>query len=99
MGITHDLKIWPDFFDAIESGQKPFEIRKNDRDFRVGDLLRLSEYAPGPDEFTGRVTARRVAFIISGDDPLGFAFGLRAGFVAMGLVAADRPTSGDTHGN
>jgi len=83
---THDLKVWPDFFAAIGCGDKTFEIRKNDRGYQIGDLLRLREYEPGPDEYTGREVERTVSYLISGDDPMGYAFGLRAGFVAMGLT-------------
>lgn len=82
---THDLKVWPDYFDAIDSGEKPFEVRKNDRGFAVGDTLRLCEYEPGHDRYTGREIERAVSYIISGDDPMGYAFGLRTGFVVMGL--------------
>ena len=82
---VHDLKVWPEYFDHIEDGSKPFEIRNNDRGFRIGDILNLQEYAPGPDEYTGRSVVKQVSFLISGDDALGFAFGLRPGFVALGL--------------
>jgi hypothetical protein len=81
----HDLKVWPEYFEAIASGKKPFEIRKNDRGYQVGDTLNLREYAPGPDEFTGFALRRTVSYMLSGDDPMGFAFGLRPGFVALGL--------------
>ncbi|MCS3690985.1 ASCH/PUA domain-containing protein [Bradyrhizobium elkanii] len=81
----HDLKVWPDYFDAIADGRKPFEIRKNDRDFQCGDVLRLREYSPGPDEFTGREITRTVSYMLSGDDVMGAAFGLQQGFVALGL--------------
>ncbi len=81
----HDLKVWPEYFEAVASGKKPFEIRKNDRDYQVGDILNLREYAPGPDEYTGFAIKRKVLFMLSGDDPMGFAFGLRPGFVALGL--------------
>lgn len=30
----HYLKIWPDYFDLIYRGEKTFELRKNDRDFK-----------------------------------------------------------------
>lgn len=40
---THELKIRPEFLAAVESGIKKAEFRLNDRDFAVGDLLRLSE--------------------------------------------------------
>lgn len=38
---THRLKILPEYLDRIVSGQKRFEIRKDDRDFQVGDWLHL----------------------------------------------------------
>ena len=39
----HDLKIAPEYFDAVDSGEKTFEIRLNDRDFKVGDTVVLRE--------------------------------------------------------
>lgn len=41
--ITHDLKIYPEFFSAVCTGVKRAELRKNDRDYRVGDTLHLME--------------------------------------------------------
>lgn len=40
---THELKIRPEFLAAVISGKKKAEFRRNDRDFEVGDLLRLTE--------------------------------------------------------
>lgn len=40
----HKLKTIQPFFDFVWSGMKNFDIRKNDRDFRCGDLLLLQEY-------------------------------------------------------
>jgi len=42
----HSLKILPQFLARILSGQKTFEIRKNDRDYQVGDTLFLQEHNP-----------------------------------------------------
>lgn len=84
----HELKVWPEYFEALAERRKTFEIRKNDRGFQRGDLLILREYAPGPDEYTGYSVRREVSYVLSGDDPMGFAFGLRTGFVALGLVDA-----------
>lgn len=44
--MTHHLKCHPPYFEKIVSGTKKFEIRKNDRDFEVGDVLVLQEYEP-----------------------------------------------------
>ena len=54
--MTHNLKTWPSFFQAVKSKIKPFEIRENDRNFEVGDTLILEEFSPCPEcKGTGRV--------------------------------------------
>jgi ParB family chromosome partitioning protein len=40
---THHLKTWPEYFEAIWRGDKTFEFRLNDRDFKEGDKLILEE--------------------------------------------------------
>ncbi|MEG2269686.1 MAG: DUF3850 domain-containing protein, partial [Acinetobacter sp.] len=42
---VHDLKIYPEFFSAVCTGIKRAELRKNDRDYRVGDVLHLCEFS------------------------------------------------------
>jgi len=37
----HFLKTWAEYFEAVKSGNKTFEVRVNDRDFKVGDILVL----------------------------------------------------------
>lgn len=44
--MTHVLKTWPQYFRAIKSGLKTFEIRRDDRGFKVGDTLILKEWQP-----------------------------------------------------
>jgi len=44
--MEHELKLHPKYFPRVQSGEKSFEIRKNDRDFQVGDRLILREYDP-----------------------------------------------------
>lgn len=58
-----DLKIWPVFFEPIFDGTKTFEIRKNDRQFCVGDTLHLQEWDPETERFTGRSCMCRVTYI------------------------------------
>lgn len=64
--MIHDLKIWPEYFEAVRSGLKAFEIRKNDRDFHVGESIHLREYDPNTEEFTGRSVLRLITYIIEG---------------------------------
>ncbi len=43
--MTHTLKIAPQHFDAVVSGQKTLEIRReDDKTFAVGDVLTLQEW-------------------------------------------------------
>jgi len=39
--MVHELKTDPKVFDAVKTGLKTFEIRQNDRDYQVGDVLLL----------------------------------------------------------
>jgi hypothetical protein len=40
---VHELKIKSQWFARVKSGEKRAEVRKHDRDFQVGDTLRLIE--------------------------------------------------------
>ena len=62
----HDLKIWPEYFNAVKSGDKKFEIRKNDRSFKVGDTLNLKEFDPEKKDYTDREVRRKISFILEG---------------------------------
>jgi len=42
--MIHELKTWPEYFEEILTGKKTFEVRKNDRDYKVGDTLILKEF-------------------------------------------------------
>ena len=49
--MVHAVKIEPEYFMVYASGRKPFEVRKNDRPYKVGDFLALNEYnRPGNQE-------------------------------------------------
>lgn len=44
---THELKLDINYFEDVKSGKKNFEIRKNDRDFQIGDILELKIFDGG----------------------------------------------------
>lgn len=41
MIATHRLKTWPQYWDAVHSGDKTFEVRRDDRGFQKGDIVEL----------------------------------------------------------
>ena len=73
--IIHELNIHPEPFSAVVSGVKTFEYRFNDRDYRVGDILRLNEYNPIQESYTNQKADVIVTFILEGgqyDIPTGY---------------------------
>lgn len=62
--VTHNLKIWPEYFAAVRDGLKRAELRWNDREYQAGDTLDLCEWDPNEEAFTGEfisVTVTHVA--------------------------------------
>lgn len=76
----HDLKCWPAYFGATTLGLKPFDVRRHDRDFQVGDLVLLCEFDPLKGDLTGRRTFRVVTYVLPGG-----SFGIEPGFCVLGL--------------
>lgn len=66
VGATHELKIHPQPFMAIMSGEKTYEIRKNDRAYQVGDTLHLNEWEPTSKTYTGRSVVAKVTHMTQG---------------------------------
>lgn len=58
----HELKILPEYFYAVRCGDKRFEIRKNDRNFHTGDILRLKEW--DGEKYTGEEIDALVRWIL-----------------------------------
>lgn len=72
----HHLKIWPEFFAKLVDGTKTFEVRRNDRGFKMGDVLWLEEWSTA-EHYTGMIE-RRVVIDILDLERIGCP-----GFVAM----------------
>ena len=84
----HQLKTDKDVFDQVWEGTKTFEIRKNDRDYQLGDLLILRETvysgeqmsAGQPLFFTGRRIECAVTSLL-----LGPIYGLQDSWCIMSI--------------
>ncbi|MCI8458260.1 MAG: DUF3850 domain-containing protein [Clostridia bacterium] len=73
-----ELKILPEYFEAVKSGKKPFELRKNDRDYCVGDILILREFDGS--KKTGRSVTVGITYILQN-----CGFGLADGYAILGI--------------
>lgn len=78
MSELHYLKIYPEFFTQVFLGNKTFEIRKNDRNFKTGDIVILQEYDEMASRYTGREIVVEIIFIL--DDKF---IGLAEGYIAF----------------
>ncbi len=82
---VHVLKTWRSYFEAVVEGRKRFELRQNDRDFGVGDVLRLVEWIP--DGTHSRTTTRvfhvLVTYLAQG------VFGLPGDLCVMSIAPLD----------
>jgi hypothetical protein len=78
----HELKTLPLYFEAVASGAKTAEIRRDDRGFKVGDILWLREWDPATG-YTGREARARITHVTS--DPAYFA----PGHVMLSMGAVD----------
>lgn len=59
----HKIKILPEYFNSVLNGQKRFEIRNNDRNYQVGDVVTLEEYNADKRYYTGRVYRCEITYI------------------------------------
>ena len=55
-------KILPEYFEEVRKHHKTFEIRKDEDDFQVGDIIDLYEW--DGEKFTGRHTKREITYIL-----------------------------------
>jgi len=73
----HHAKIHPQFFSAVKSGEKPFEIRYDDRGYQKGDQLVLEEWDPDRNDYTGGSLTRYITYVTS--------FRQTPGYVVLGI--------------
>lgn len=75
----HELKILPEYYAAVTDDCKRFELRKDDRDYQVDDILALEEW--DGEKYTGNLAQRRIRYILR-DCP---EYGLKDGYCILGF--------------
>lgn len=98
---NHYLKTDPAVFDAVKSGHKTFELRKDDRGYQVGDVLILQKTkytgaemkAGAPLEFTGwdgeKWLPEGLCHLLVTHVLKGPIYGLAEGWVIMSVIQAE----------
>lgn len=75
---THRVKINSEYYERIVTRQKRFEIRKNDRDYQVGDWVYLREYHEG--QCTGSEVVVKIIYVTHYEQKEGYVvFGFTIG--------------------
>lgn len=70
---THELKCVSPYFEEVAAERKNYELRLNDRDYQVGDLLLLKHWVPSVDSngvatgtYSGKQELRRITYMMRG---------------------------------
>jgi ASC-1-like (ASCH) protein len=71
MARTIRKKCWSEFFEAVRSGKKRFDVRLADFRCKPGDFLVLEEWNPKTRQYTGRELKRKISFVLKTNE-LGF---------------------------
>lgn len=74
---VHYIRLAATYYDDVATGKKSFELRKNDRDYKTGDILEMNEFTEGRN--TGRVIRCRVTYMLEGYT------GLTDGYCILGI--------------
>lgn len=74
--VTHQIKLGAEFFDDAAAGRKSFELRKNDRNYKEGDMLEMEEIKDG--KKTGRKCSKRIVYMMENFE------GLEDGYCILG---------------
>jgi len=56
-------KVWPEYFEAIKTGKKNYELRLADWECKEGDVLILKEWNPKTKTYTGRKIEKKVSYV------------------------------------
>lgn len=89
--IDHELKCLTEFYPDVVNGNKPFEVRRDDRNFKIGDVIKLNEvetialipktdFISSYEEYTGRTCTLLVTYKLTGE-----RWGIKDGYCVLGV--------------
>lgn len=76
--MIHVIKILPAYFNAVKCGAKRFELRKNDRNYKSGDVVIMREWDGA--SYTGNEIEVEITYVLK-DCP---EYGLEKGYCIFG---------------
>lgn len=83
--MNHELKIEESYFEAVQSGDKTFEIRYNDRGFQKGDIVVLEEVSGHSCNYTGRKLTRQISYVSN--------YSQKDNWVVFGIIEIEEKTN------
>lgn len=73
--MIHQVKCEHQFFEDVVRGNKPFEVRKNDRNYQVGDYLAMNELTEDKTGYTRRSALFVIDYVLRYEDmPLALGY-------------------------
>lgn len=92
--MIHQIKCEHKFFEDVIRGNKPFEVRKDDRNYQVGDYLAMNELTEDKTGYTRRSAMFVIDYVLRYEDmPLALGYD----YVVLGIrpctiVHKDKPS-------
>ena len=81
--MIHALKQEVQFFEDVINGRKLFEVRKNDRNYKVMDLIALNEWDPDKNLYTGRSCLVYIDYILDDEVYVKEGHIVKEGYIVM----------------
>lgn len=82
--MVHELKILPEYFKEVKIGNKTFELRKDDRQIQIGDVVILKEWTG--EAYTGNELRVGVTYVLRNCPQ----YGLSKDYCIIGFVGNEK---------
>jgi len=80
--LIHLVKTTEEFFNGVWEYNKTSEIRKNDRNYQVGNILLQQEYNTAERALTGRFVLSHITYVLTAEQ---YSEGLKEGYCMLSL--------------